>query len=149
MTDLELTTSVTIRAPIERVWEAITDPGLIERWFFGVDTETDWQVGGPLVHRGEYQGQPYEDKGTVLEVDPPRLLRHTHWSSTSGLPDSEEHYQTVSWSLTEDDGSTRLTITEINLPSEDAAKTSEQGWAAALDQLKKLLQESSRASDGS
>jgi uncharacterized protein YndB with AHSA1/START domain len=140
MTDLELTTSVTIEAPIERVWEAITDPGLIERWFFGVDTETDWRVGGPLVHRGEYQGTPYEDKGTVLAFEPPRLLRHTHWSSVSGLPDADEHYQTVSWSLSEDDGGTRLTITEINLPSEDAAKTSAQGWAAALDQLKKLLE---------
>jgi len=141
MTDIELTTSVTIEAPIERVWEAITEPGLIKRWFFGVDTETGWEVGGPLVHRGEYQGTPYEDKGTVLVFEPPRLLRHTHWSSTSGLPDREENYQTVSWSLSSDDGSTELTITEVNLPSDDAAETSRKGWAAALDQLEKLLEE--------
>ena len=140
MTDLELTTSVTIEAPIEQVWKAITDPGLIKQWFFGVDTETDWRVGGPLVHRGEYQGTPYEDKGTVLTFEPPRLLRHTHWSSASGLPDADEHYQTVSCSLSEVEGATRLTITEINLPSEDAAKTSEQGWAAALEQLRQLLE---------
>jgi uncharacterized protein YndB with AHSA1/START domain len=31
---------VSIRAPIAEVWAAITQPDLIRRWFFGVDTET-------------------------------------------------------------------------------------------------------------
>jgi hypothetical protein len=69
----------------------------------------------------------------VLEVDAPRRLVHTHRSDVSGLPDSPEHYQRVAWDLRPtDDGGTELTITERNLPSEDAAKTSEQGWQAAF-----------------
>jgi uncharacterized protein YndB with AHSA1/START domain len=52
MTDLSLTSSITIDAPIEEVWRAVTTPALIKQWFFGVDTETDWNVGSPLVHRG-------------------------------------------------------------------------------------------------
>jgi uncharacterized protein YndB with AHSA1/START domain len=51
--------SVTIEAPADEVWKALTTPALIKRWFFGVDTETDWKVGSPIVHRGEYQGKPY------------------------------------------------------------------------------------------
>ena len=70
MIDLGTTTSVIIRAPIEDVWDALTTPELIKRWFFGVDTEADWQVGGPIVHRGEWQGKPYEDKGTVRLTGP-------------------------------------------------------------------------------
>jgi uncharacterized protein YndB with AHSA1/START domain len=56
----ELTTraSVRINAPVSKVWEALTTPELISRWFFGVTTETDWTVGRPIVHRGEYQGRP-------------------------------------------------------------------------------------------
>ena len=61
--DLRTEDSVTIEAPLVRVWEALTTPELIKRWFFGVDTTTDWNVGSPIVHRGEYQGRPYEARG--------------------------------------------------------------------------------------
>ena len=140
MIDLGPTISVTIRAPIEEVWNTLTTPEQIKRWFFGVDTETDWQVGSPLVHRGEWQGKPYEDKGTILRFEPPTLLVHSHWSPASGVPDRPEHYQEVSWSLTDRDGSTTLTVAEINLPSEEAKAISEESWKAALTNLKDLLE---------
>jgi uncharacterized protein YndB with AHSA1/START domain len=132
--------STTIKAPVERVWRAITTPSDMKQWFFGVDTEADWRPGGKLVHRGQYQGKPYIDKGEILEFDPPHRLVHTHWSDVSGLPDSPEHYQEVAWDLTDHGGSTELTITERNLPSAAAAKTSEQGWKGALQSLKEMLE---------
>ena len=67
--------SVMINAPVERVWEALTVPEQIKRWFFGVDTESDWKAGSALVHRGEWKGKPYVDKGEILGdrgPDPPR-----------------------------------------------------------------------------
>ena len=140
MIDLGTTTSVIIRAPIEDVWDALTTPELIKRWFFGVDTETDWQVGGPIVHRGEWQGKPYEDKGTILRFEPPTLLVHSHWSPASGVPDRPEHYQEVSWSLTDRNGATTLTVAETNLPSQEAKAISEESWKAVLDNLKDLLE---------
>jgi uncharacterized protein YndB with AHSA1/START domain len=140
MIDLGPTISVTIRAPIEEVWNALTTPELIKRWFFSVDTETDWQVGSPLVHRGEWQGKPYEDKGTILRFEPPALLVHSHWSPASRVPDRPEHYQEVSWSLADHDGATTLTVAETNLPSEEAKAISEESWKAALTSLKDLLE---------
>lgn len=138
----ELTTevSITISAPPSAVWEALTDPELIRRWFFGVETETDWAEGSPIVHRGEYQGRHYEDKGTIVRVVPERLLVHTHWSPVSGLPDEPEHNQEVTWSLAERDGGTELAVREVNLPSEAAKEISEQGWRAALGALRDLLE---------
>ena len=140
MIDLGTTTSVTIRAPIEEVWKAITTPDLIKRWFFGVDTETDWQVGSALVHRGEWQGKPYEDTGTILRSEPPTTLVHSHWSPASGLPDRPEHYQEVTWSLSDRDGETVLTVAETNLPSQEAKAISERSWKAALTNLKGQLE---------
>jgi uncharacterized protein YndB with AHSA1/START domain len=137
--DLRTEESVTIGAPITRVWEALTTPDLIKQWFFGVDTETDWKEGSPIVHRGEYQGRPYEDKGKILEIEPPRLLVHSHWSPVSGLPDAPENYERVSWELSERDDGTELTIRESNLASEEAGATSEQSWRLVLENLKKLL----------
>jgi uncharacterized protein YndB with AHSA1/START domain len=132
--------SITIEAPTDQVWKALTTPALIKRWFFGVDTETDWQVGSPIVHRGEYRGRPYEDIGTIERLEPGRVLVHTHWSPSSGLPDRPENHQEVTWALSGSDGLTELTVTERNLPSEDAKDVSDQAWAAALSGLKQLLE---------
>ena len=140
MTDITTENSITIDASAERVWEALTTPELIKEWFFGVSTETDWTKGSPLVHRGEYQGRAYEDRGTILEIEPPALLVHSHWSPVSGLPDRPENYERVAYELAERDGATELTIRESNLASEEAKATSEQSWRMVLQNLKELLE---------
>ena len=140
MSDLTTTKSSTIDAPIEEVWKALTTPARIKLWFFGVDTETDWKVGSPLVHRGEYRGEPYEDKGEIIHFDPPERLVHTHWSDLSGKPDSPEQYQEVTWALADRGEATELTITERNLPSEEAKAVSDESWGIVLENLKELLE---------
>lgn len=140
MNDLRASSSVRIEAPVDEVWRAVTTPELIKRWFFGVDTESEWTAGSPIVHRGEWQGKPYVDKGEIVRIEPPTLLVHTHWSDVSGLPDAPEHYQEVTWSLVPRNGATELTITERNLPSEDAKKVSEEGWQTALAGLKEVVE---------
>ncbi len=65
---------------------------------------------------------------------------HTHWSDTSGRPDRPENYQEVSWELTERDEDTDLTVTEHNLPSEEARAVSDRSWAMALQKLKELVE---------
>jgi uncharacterized protein YndB with AHSA1/START domain len=139
--DLRTEDSITINAPIAKVWEALTRPELIKEWFFGVDTETDWKPGSPIIHRGEYQGRPYEDRGTILESEPPRLLVHSHWSPFSGRPDTPENHERVTWELSELQGETELTIKEANLPSEEAKATSAKSWRMVLENLKRLLEE--------
>ena len=122
------------------MWAALTTPELIKQWFFGVETQTDWKPGSPIVHRGEYRGRPYEDRGAILVIEPDRLLVHTHWSPVSGTPDTPDNYQHVSWSLMDLNGKTELVVGETNLPSEEAKAESEKGWKAALDGLKRLVE---------
>ena len=139
-TTLETELTISIDAPSSEVWKAITTPEEIKKWFFGVDTKTDWQVGSDIVHTGEWQGKPYEDKGRIVAFEPERMLVHTHWSPLSGLEDSEENYQVVTWTLVETDGSTTLTVSESNIPSEETKNVSEKSWRTVLDELKKLLE---------
>ncbi len=80
------------------------------------------------------------DRGKILKIEPLRVLVHTHWSAFSGLPDSPENYQQVTWALSEQDGKTELAVTEVNLPSEEAKTVSETGWKTVLDNLKDLLE---------
>ena len=138
--DLDLASSVTIDAPAQQVWEALTTPEVIKQWFFGVDTITDWNEGSKIVHKGEWQGKPYEDKGTILKIEPQRILVHTHWSSMSGAPDKPENYQKVSWKVSGKNGRTQLTVSEDNLPSKEAKEVSEQSWNTVLKKLKELLE---------
>ena len=140
MTDIMTSHRIDIDAPPERVWAALTTPDQISTWFFGVDTESDWQVGSTLVHRGEYQGQPYEDKGEILELDPPKRFVHTHWSPMSGVPDTSENAQRVTWTLDPSDGGTTLTVQEDNLPSDEAKAISDKSWPQALEGLRGLLE---------
>jgi uncharacterized protein YndB with AHSA1/START domain len=140
MTDITTTQAVTIDAAIDDVWKALTTPSAIEQWFFGVQTETDWQPGNSIVHTGELQGKPYQDKGTILRIEPPTLLVHTHWSPMSGLPDEPENYEEIRWELTDRDGRTELTLRETNLASEEAKTASEQAWTTVLGNLKQLLE---------
>jgi uncharacterized protein YndB with AHSA1/START domain len=139
-TDLTTAVSVEIEAPASAVWKALTDPDIIERWFFGVRTETTWEEGAPIVHTGEWQGEPYEDKGEIVRIEPERQLVHTHWSDRSGLPDSAENYQQVTWRLTEQNGRTTLDVSETNLPSEEARAASERTWPIALANLRDLVE---------
>lgn len=142
--DLATETSIMIDAPVPKVWLALTTPELIKEWFFGVDTETDWTEGSSIVHRGLYEGHPYEDKGTITNIVPGRLLVHTHWSSVSDLPDRPENYQEVTWALDDHNGKTELVISESNLPSEAAKERSEQGWSAVLASLRDMLEDRER-----
>jgi uncharacterized protein YndB with AHSA1/START domain len=139
-TDLNASASVEIQAPPTDVWRALTTPSLIKQWFFGVETRTDWMEGSEIVHTGEWQGKPYVDKGTIVRFEPETLLVHTHWSDLSGLPDRPEHYQEVTWALAERNGKTELTVSETNLPSEQAKAVSETSWTTVLRNLKELLE---------
>ena len=133
--------TITINAPAARVWDALTQPQLIKQYLFGTEVTTDWQVGSPITYRGTWQGQAYEDKGRVIQVEPGKLLVSTYWSAFSGLPDVPENYQTVRYELAAEGSGTRLTVIQDNNATQEAASHSEQNWRMVLDGLKKLLEE--------
>lgn len=132
--------SATINAPPETVWVALTDPEMIKRYFFGSEVETDWEVGSPIIFRGEWEGETYEDKGEITRFEPERVLEYTHWSPLSGKPDVPENYHTVTWELTGLDDGTKMTLTQDNNDTEEARDHSEENWKLVLSNLKELLE---------
>lgn len=129
-----------IDATPDKVWAALTRPDLVSQVMFGAEVVTDWQVGGPIVYRGQWEGRPFEDKGTVLEFEPEHLLRTTHYSPLSGLEDTPENYHTVSYELAADkSGGTVLTVTQTNNPTQFEATKAAQNWSMMLDHLKEVV----------
>jgi len=132
--------TIDIDAPKSRVWEALTNPKLIKQYLFGTEVTTDWQVGSPITYKGTWEGKNYEDKGQVLENKPEKLLVSTFWSSLSGVPDLPENYQTVRYELSVEGNKTRLSLTQDNNATQEAASHSEQNWNMVLEGMKKLLE---------
>jgi len=132
--------TITIKAPVSKVWEALIDPELIRQYLFGAEVTSDWQEGSPIIYKGVYQGKAYEDKGAVLQAEPEKLLRMTHWSPLSGTADSPENYHTVSYELVTENGSTQLTITQDNNSSAEEQAQNAGFWQTVLEGIKKLLE---------
>lgn len=138
----QATASVDLAASAERVWRVLVEPDLVARYMHGTSLETDWQVGAPIVWRGEWQGKSYEDKGEVLEFSPPRRLAVTHWSPLTGEPDQPGNYHHVTYEI-EDLGQnrSRLTLTHGNSPTQEAADAMvANGWQPMLDSLRQVAE---------
>ena len=135
--------TVTIDAPKDRVWNALTDPKMVKQYMHGTNMSTDWKEGSPIKWKGEWKGKPYEDKGTVLAFEPKKLLRYTHWSPMGGSEDRPENYHTVTYELSAEDGKTSLTLTQDNnATQEEADKMAENNWGPVLNGLKETAEKS-------
>jgi uncharacterized protein YndB with AHSA1/START domain len=140
-TDLVAHASVNVNAPRSEVWDALVSSESLKEYMFGADVVSDWREGSSIVWKGEWQGKRYVDNGTILEIDPPRRLRFTHFSPLSGLADEPENYHTVTIELAGDDGKTRVTLTQDNNTTAEAREHSERNWQMMLMSLKKFLEQ--------
>jgi uncharacterized protein YndB with AHSA1/START domain len=133
--------TVTIHATEREVWNALTNPEKVKQYLHGTEMSTDWKEGSPIVWKGEWKGRSYEDKGTVLEVEPQKLLKYTHWSPMGGSEDKPENYHTVTYELAGEDGATTLTLTQDNNASqEEADKMAADNWGPVLNGLKETVE---------
>jgi uncharacterized protein YndB with AHSA1/START domain len=141
MTNLTASAEIDIAASPTQVWQALTDPALIKKYFMGADVVTDWKPGSTITWKGEYQGKEYEDKGEIIDVVPEERLQHTHFSPLSGQPDEPENYHTLTYSLEQHGKSTKVLLTQDNNGSDEESERAGSSWAAMLDGLKQTVEE--------
>lgn len=132
--------SIDIDAPADAVWHALTSPEVIKQYMFGTEAVSDWKEGGEIRWRGEWEGKPYEDKGVILDIEPPRVLSYSHYSPLSGVPDVPENYHTLTYELSGDGGQTSVTLSQDNNSTEEERERSQQMWQMMLESLKKVVE---------
>jgi uncharacterized protein YndB with AHSA1/START domain len=140
MTGYVATAETDINGSPAQVWAALTDPEQIKEYMFGSQVETDWKPGSPIVWNGEWEGRPYQDKGEVLEVEPERRLKVTHFSPLTGQDDVPENYHTLSYELMANEGGTHVSLSQDNNGSEQEAEHSRSNWEMMLAGLKKHVE---------
>jgi uncharacterized protein YndB with AHSA1/START domain len=109
------------------VWRALTDPDLMKQWIaeqeMRVGIITDWKVGSPIIVKGHHNNVDFENKSTALHFEPNSILRYSHFSSLSRLPDKAENYTIIEFRLARtEENSTSLNVTISNFPSESIFK---------------------------
>jgi uncharacterized protein YndB with AHSA1/START domain len=125
------------------VWEGLTLPELVKQYFFGTQMVTTWVPGTPIFFRGEWEGTPYEDKGTVLKYEPQKMLQYDYLSSFSNLEDRPENYQTIIYRVKSKGNSTVLSISQRNIDTLEKKVHAVGSWTLLANSLKKLMEGSS------
>ena len=138
-TKFQIKCTTTLHAPVERVWQALTEPAIVKQYFFGSELVTNWEVGAPIYFQGEWEGKPYKDKGVVLEYEANKRLAFSYLSNWSGKEDLPENYLWVCYEVEPTGTGTALTILQTNY-DEERAKHSEGNRAALMEELRKVVE---------
>jgi uncharacterized protein YndB with AHSA1/START domain len=134
---MEKVFEIYIKTTPERLWEAITDPDLRQRYSFGVAVSSDWTPGSryEAVHPGAGVAIC---EGDNLEVDSPRRLVQSFtalWSEDV----RHEGASRVTWEIEPVGDSCRLTVIHDRL-RDGASNELYGGWPMILSGLKTLLE---------
>lgn len=121
----------------EELWQWLTKPELVRKYFFGTSLESNWEIGKPITFSGVWDGVEYTDKGVILDIRENEFLKYSYFSSFSELEDLPENYSNISYKLSKTDNGTRLEIRQSGGEmNEDKKAHSEANWAMVLNSLK-------------
>ncbi len=134
-----------VAAPIERVWEILTQPEHVQRWFAFDGASIDLRPGGEIVMQWKEHGTFY---ARVEEVDPPHRFSYRG----ARLPDDpvrEGNATLVTFTLSPEGDGVRLRVVErgfreLDAPAEvqaEAAEGNTAGWHGAFTALEEYIQE--------
>ena len=121
----------TYDAPVEKVWQAITDKNQMKQWYFDLE-EFRPEVGFEFRFMGGTEQKQYLHICRIEEVIPFKKLRHS-WRY-----DGYEGVSSVTFELFEEGGKTRVRLTHDAMESfpksnpDFAKKNFEEGWTAII-----------------
>ena len=87
--------SIIINAPIQKVWDTVTQPALVKQWQFGSDLITDWKIGSEIRFRSEWNNQIFEQWGIVKDIRLHEYIQYSLFAPGSGREDIPENYFTA------------------------------------------------------
>jgi uncharacterized protein YndB with AHSA1/START domain/biotin operon repressor len=141
-----------IRTTPEKLWQALTDPTFIRRYYGGGGPTSDWREGSPVYWSmgGE---EPHDWDQQVLEADPPRRLAYTWhnyqpemqemfgWSDERLAELQQEKRSKVTFDIEPAGQAVKLTVTHDDFAPDSAMREGvSQGWPAILSNLKSVLE---------
>lgn len=128
-----------IKASQEDVWDAITNPEIVVKFFHGAQVESTYEVGTPIRSLSPDRSEVWGEN-TILECDPPRRLVHT-WRSLYDAEMSAEAESRVAWEIEPlPGGFSKLTLIHDRLEDSPKTAASVRGWSYILSNLKTVIE---------
>jgi uncharacterized protein YndB with AHSA1/START domain len=130
-----------LKAPVEFVWTALTDPDHVSEWF-GIHTEIDLRPGGRAVFGWPKEGQ---FRAVVDEVDPLRTFAY-RWCLERDTPLEQGPTTLVRFTLEEVADGTRLRLVESGFASlpegvrDRHLADNTKGWIEELGELEAFVE---------
>lgn len=149
MSQLHITNNIHIKAPVQKVWDALTKPEETKKYMFGCETISDWKVGSTLIWKMMHEGKEFIPvKGYIKGIEPQKHLAYTVIDPhNANIPDIPENYLTVTYDLIEENGGTTLRVTQgdYNKVAEGEKRYKEtynngEGWNPILKHIKTQLE---------
>jgi uncharacterized protein YndB with AHSA1/START domain len=134
-TTMEKVFEIYIKTTPERLWQALTDTEMRQKYNFGAVVTSDWTPGSKYEAMG---GETLIFEGKNLEVDPPRKLMQS-FQALWGEDVKSAGTSRVTWEIEPIGDSCLLTVTHDQLP-EDANPQLFGGWPMLLSGIKTLLE---------
>jgi uncharacterized protein YndB with AHSA1/START domain len=127
-----------IRTSPEKLWAALTDGDLTQKYFFGTRPTSTWKAGAALDWHDQ-KGALMVD-GKVIEADPPRRLVHT-WRAAYSPDVAGDKPSRVTWTIEPRGAICKLSVLHDDFEGETATyKSTGQGWMLVLSGLKTVLE---------
>jgi uncharacterized protein YndB with AHSA1/START domain len=138
-TPTTITIETVVNAPIEKVWEAWTNPEYITQWSFASDdwhtpwAKNDLQAGGSFSSRMEAKdGSMGFEFGGVYDTVTVTANEHIAYTMEDG--------RKVKIDFTADGNSTKV-VQRFDAESENSVEMQQAGWQAILDNFKKYTEQ--------
>lgn len=127
-----------IRTTPGKLWEALTEPQLIRRYWFDTTVECGWKKGSSW--RMVRPDGSLTDTGEILEIDPPRRMV-IRWQNEWKPELNAEGPSRCTMDLEPVEGAVKLTIShEIDRPQSKLIAAVSAAWPYPLSNLKSLLE---------
>jgi uncharacterized protein YndB with AHSA1/START domain len=133
---------VYIRATPEKLWQAITDGDLTEKYYYGTRIECDWMPGAEYAYKAPDGSAMLS--GKIKEIEPLKRLVKTfipRWNASGDMTGQEGSVSEVVYEIEQKGEACKLTLTHYDLAQGDPMTEGiKRGWSEILSGLKTLLE---------
>jgi len=144
---MQIERETVIAAPVERVWEVLTEPEHVGRWFSDAGAEIELRPGGAIVLRWAEMGV---GRARVVDVDPPRRFTYRwaaireHW----GEEPDDRNSTLVEFTLAPEGDGTRLRVVESGFEALEGSdeqrrrsvEDNTEGWEKQLGNVREYAE---------
>jgi len=137
---------ITINAPVQKVWKAITTPETVQTFMLGMKPVSTWEKGTELRWIGRHEEKPNDNaRGIITVMEENKELQFTFYYPGYGYPDESAFYNTVVFRLqSASEGVTTVSVEQgdfsVFKEGQTFAEHSQSFWTAALAKLKEILE---------